>query len=388
MKSIIIISNSFGHKKVLDRAMSAIHAGLDVHLICYDKSDTANIREILEENCKSIEKVGSPANGGSLTRILNWFRIRAVIKRKIKAHGIPDIILVNSAELLVFASLLLPGKLRRIYDLADIHRIQYSDSLLSHVFRFVESLALKKGWEIVVTSPWFYWEYIVKKLKCNNEAFLIENKLSPQEAIPLSRSVNLKPRDENRTISIAWTGILRCKTSLAILLNLTKCHPGKYSIHLIGSTYLLDSKILEEAKFNSDIVFKGTYHPNELATHLENIDYMWIGDFDDGLNSKLLLPNRLYQAIAIAIPTIAPSATAMANVIEQLSIGFTIDETTPSGINEKIQSISKGRYRDYQNNAIKLAEKVIRKTEFSEFFLSSNNIPALPLQEEEIFKME
>ncbi|MGA2565079.1 MAG: hypothetical protein ABSF96_16145, partial [Steroidobacteraceae bacterium] len=80
---------------------------------------------------------------------------------------------------------------------------------------------------LVVSSPWFYWEYFEKWLRIPTLALLIENKV---------RSIPLKQRNRHYlTRKIAWNGLLRCQTSAIVLLECLAAAPKSLHLSLHGS---------------------------------------------------------------------------------------------------------------------------------------------------------
>ena len=181
MSYLLFFSNHYGHRKVLDRAQSAVDAGLEVELVCYDRSDLGGVRDALQKLCSTISFIGTPHNGGKLSRIFYWLRAFGIYFKILCKRRLPSIVLVNSGEFLLFASLLYFGPARKLYDLADLHPVQYQAGLKSKLYRLMERIALRRSWIIVVTSPWFHWGYFLDVQHIAIDTKLVENKLSVAE---------------------------------------------------------------------------------------------------------------------------------------------------------------------------------------------------------------
>jgi hypothetical protein len=114
---------------------------------------------------------------------------------------------------------------------------------------------------------------------------------------------------------------------------------------------------------------------------LDEVDYVWAADFDDGLNSKLLLPNRLYQAIAGKRPVIAFSDSATGKVTAHFGIGPLIDIASAAEVNDKISLVDQRLYLAYCDAELNLRERMVRKNEFIDLFtlnnLVVNNLPPI-----------
>jgi hypothetical protein len=377
---LLFFSSHFGHRKVLDRVQSAVAAGLEVNLICYDRLSVGDSRDELVKLCKSINIIGNPRDGGNLFRIVYWFNAFAKYLLVLRNNGLPAAVLANNGEFLIFSSFLYFGSAKKFFDFADVHPIQYKLGLKSKLYRFLERLALYRNWKIIVTSPWFYWNYFLDIQNSPSEVRLIENKLSEQEFTSLEL---ISPRNPSRNgpINIGWTGILRCSTSLKLLVDLCQKYPGKYNVFLIGIIGNINSEIVDEARRCPFIYFKGKYLESNLGRMLDEVDYVWAADFDDGLNSKLLLPNRLYQAIAGKRPVIAFSDSATGKVTAHFGIGPRFDIASAAELNDRISLVDERLYLAYCEAEVNLRERMVRKNEFIDLFtmnnLVENNLPPI-----------
>lgn len=373
MSYLLFFSSHYGHQKVLDRVRSAVNAGLNVHLVCYDRSDIGGVRDELQELCASINIIGTPRDGGSLSRIFYWFLAFHIYMKILLKYGIPSHVIVNNGEFLLFASLLYFGSARKLYDLADIHAIQYRSGCKSKLYRLLERFALRRNWILVVTSPWFYWGYFLDVQHITVDVRVIENKLSAQEFESLAL---ILPRDflYGRPIVIGWTGILRCSTSLRLLIDLCQKHPGRYIVCLIGIIGSIDPLVEFEARRCPFILFRGKYFPTELGSLLNELDYVWAADFDDGLNSQLLLPNRIYQAVAGRRPIIAFADSATGKVTSHFKIGLTFSTTSSSDINTIISRVDSRLYKSFCEAEARLLDRTTRTDEFVKLFDFTNSI--------------
>lgn len=369
-RNVLFFSNSFGHRKVLDRVEGCIKAGFAVHLICYNKSDISKIRSGLAAVCSSINIIGSPRDGGSVFRVFNWVAAFLFYVKFVFKFGFPEIVLVNSAEFLIFSSALPWGRTRKIYDIADVHHIQYGLGFKSIVFRLMERFSLRRGWDVVVSSPWFYWGYFLGIQGVDNRAVLVENKLTSVELNSLVNS-SASAVDRSEKCVIGWTGILRCNTSMKILIDLCEKYPNRFQVNLIGIVDLINPDLLLRAKNCSDFVFSGRFSPAELGGLLEPVHFVWLCDFDDGLNSEWLLPNRLYQAIASSRPCLGFEKSASGRVVMHHGIGVVFSVATVQAVFDCVNSVSDEKYFEMSSKQTLLAPNIVRSDEFKNVFLGS-----------------
>ena len=362
---LIFITSTINHNKFRDRLDAAFVAGYDIIVVGYGRNGGTKIAVSDAADRVTYYIVDSPSRMGIVSRLPFLLKlILKIVYVRIK-HGRPGVILVNNAELLLSSSILFPGKTRRIYDLADIHPVQYGGGLFAKLFRAAEARALRsKKWEIVVTSPWFYWNYVLPVLHVASDCYLIENKLIGRDRVGACSSpmrVEL-----NSSLFIGWTGILRCDRSFDILLDL--CASNKLvNVDLIGVLGSLDAGLLARAKSLSNIRVLGEYCEEELGDKLIDVHFLWACDFTDGLNSKLLLPNRLYQGVFYRKPLIAAAGTAAGYVVEHYDIGIVLEDFSAVNLSHCLSAVTQEQYDQWVNNCARLSDRVLRGDEWRNF---------------------
>jgi len=369
-KNFLMFSNSIGHRKVLDRIQAAKLAGYRIHLICYDKGHDSAIRDEVISMATTVSLIGRPADMSIFGRFMHWIAARkAYIGLNTEAKS--DVVLVNSFEWLFFCKIFAKKPRRAVYDVADIHPVQYK-GVLSILIRIFERISLSGGWVIAVTSPWFYWSYFLRYrvVGGDHKCYLIENKLSRVEHESLSDFSENAPL--RVPVVIAWTGILRCNTSLRLLIDLVEASPGCYSIWCVGVVDKLDPKLLEYASKLVDIKFKGVYQFSNLSLMIHGANYLWGCDFDDGFNSSVLLPNRLYQGVAACVPIISSSSTAVGAVVDFYKIGISFVGRDPVLLKEILDSINSDTHRSMRDRCKLLNSKVVRNQEWLDLLIDSN----------------
>ena len=367
---ILFFSNSIGHRKVQDRILSAKKSGFSIELICYNKGHDDSIKEFIKNSVDNVYFVGSPTNSNLTSRFKSWIKSYFIVKKIIQNKSSPDILIANTVEWLIFSLLFKNLNTRFVYDLADLHKLQYS-RITTRIFCFFEKIAFERNYEVVVTSPWFYWNYLLNHSKIDTKCFLIENKITLNEFQSLNNSSAASI--ENKKIIIAWTGILRCNSSLNLLINLCEKYPGKFNVWLIGIIDQLDANLFKKATENQDFMLKGKYQDDELGSLIRGAHFMWSCDFDDGLNSKLLIPNRMYQAIAANLPQIGFNNTATGTTIETHKIGILLQDKCIDELHDALTCINDTRYQLIRENCTKIKNKIQRGDEWSEFFSRKNN---------------
>jgi succinoglycan biosynthesis protein ExoL len=369
---LIYITCTVAHKKFRDRLDAALRAGYDVLVIGYCRGCKIERSCIDSTSGVTYFLVDTPKKMGIYSRLgLLLKLIGSIIVVRIK-YGRPRVILVNTAELLLLSFVLFFDKARRIYDLADIHPVQYGDGIFSKCFRLVEARILKsRKWETVVTSPWFCWGYLRPILHSDTSCYLIENKLIGRDRVS-TPSFPIEIASES-SLCIGWTGLLRCGESFDLLLDL--CMRNKrINLDLIGVVDELNSERLALARSLGNVRMLGEYVEEELVKKLADVHFLWACDFSDGLNSRLLLPNRLYQGIFYGKPLIAEAGTATGWVVEYYGIGIVLEEFSVRNLSVCLGDISQDEYDYWRGNCISLRDKVVRGEEWRNFLHTSDKL--------------
>ncbi|MCD0486954.1 hypothetical protein LPB86_01855 [Pedobacter sp. MC2016-14] len=154
-----------------------------------------------------------------------------------------------------------------------------------------------------------------------------------------------------------------------------------YAGNLQKSTFIYDLPKLDKCRFNlygpgfrnednkegSNLFWEGSYSPEQIARELKgNFGLIWDGSSiehcDEILGNYLRYnnPHKCSLYIAAGLPLIAPRSSAIGVLIQQLKIGFLIDNLQE--LQTKI--ITAADYKEMNNNVLKLREAVIKGKHF------------------------
>jgi succinoglycan biosynthesis protein ExoL len=370
LKTLIFVSSHRQHKKVADRLLGAVAAGCKVQLFAFDRGDIPN--PIYSHLNISHISLGSVRDGFAMSRFLSLGRAALTLFRATRHVEYRDaILLANTLETLIISWLVGLTRLPTIYDVADINPLQISKSVVGRIARATERRIIKHVQVLVVSSPWFYWEYFASRLKIRQAAVFIENRVG-------FARVQRKER-KRLTNSIAWNGLLRCRISAIVLLECLTV-PGSLRLSLHGSLERigdLGQKLINQP----NCVHTGQYDVDSLGNLLADSSFVWAIDFTDFENSVWLLPNRLYEAIASGVPLIAVDGTATADVVRHYNIGMVLPECTRQAVLGAIQSCSLADYETWVNNIDQLSGRSVRGNEWIDLFGSDqswSNLKRLP----------
>jgi hypothetical protein len=213
-----------------------------------------------------------------------------------------DVILARNLEMLALASAARWSENRRlplVYECLDVHRIMFSRKAPGKAMRAAERSLLQQCQMLMVSSPAFlsgYFEPVQKIGEMNLQTLLVENKV-----LDLDGAVDLavaEPRPAGPPWRIGWFGILRCRKTLNLLSALAARRPDLVRIDIRGRpSPAVFENLAAEIEDIPSMSFGGAYDPADLPQLYRSCHFVWAADFyDEGKNSALLIPNRVYDA--------------------------------------------------------------------------------------------
>jgi succinoglycan biosynthesis protein ExoL len=275
---------------------------------------------------------GSPAvnfgqtfNAGFLHRIVSVVRVIVFFGNKKKLFAETDVILARNLEMLAIAVRLrsiLGNTVPVIYESIDMHRLLLRSDLVGKSFRALEGWLSRRASALITSSPAFIAEYFNKRSNVRLPARLVENKLYPVPA-----NIEMPARTPGPAWKIGWFGVIRCRKSLDILLELVKRSSGTVEV-IIRGLPALDQFDDFHKSTNSvpGLRFEGAYkNPDDLSAIYHEVHFAWAIDmFEEGLNSSWLLPNRIYEGGLFGAVPIALATVETGRTLDRMGIGVTM----------------------------------------------------------------
>ncbi len=314
----------------------------------------------------SYTSLGKIDHGKYVNRILKYFKAFTVVMAFKKEIKDSEIIYVFGLDLAIFVIIftnLFKVKSKIVYEVGDIRSIMIGRKIKNKVMRFLERKVISKVEFVTVTSPYFVEEYYsnIQKIK-SSKCFVLENKLYDSS----TKSVSRESLELTETLTIGLFGVIRCQQSWEILCKLAESFPSKIKIYIRG--YILgisnfEEKISELANMN----YEGEYtSPHDLADIYSKIDICWIANVSDNkLNTKLALPNRLYESLYYRVPMVAHVESGAAKRIAELEAGWVLDFYNIKHCIEKIMAINAQEYSIKKRNTLVPKEKIIGNDDHS-----------------------
>jgi succinoglycan biosynthesis protein ExoL len=246
-----------------------------------------------------------------------------------------DVLLARNLEMLVLATAAKRSCARKaslVYECLDLHRLLLSNGIAGKLLRLLERRLMRKIRLLIISSPAFLSEYFAPKQGINREnripVLLVENKVLDLDANPSATRTPLSAAPPSGPPwRIGWFGMIRCRKSLDILCALAAQRPGLVEIVIRGRPARVEFENFDEQVSRTPgVSFGGSYEPCELAHLYQSVHFNWAVDFfEEGANSTLLLPNRIYEGGRHAAVPIALAHTETGRWLKHRGLGVLLN---------------------------------------------------------------
>lgn len=245
----------------------------------------------------------------------------AASARLARAIGAADLVMARNLEMLVIAAAVGARlDVPIVYEVLDIHRLLLRRDVPGRILRHVERALMRRVSLLLVSSPAFLAAYFepFQFRGSRPKAALIENKVLELESAPAAEVVALPPGPPWR---ISWLGMLRCEKSLCLLSRLAARRPDLVQVGIFGRPSREVDKMLGQG-LPGVVRFGGAYQACDLARLYGSVHFNWAIDyFEEGLNSRWLLPNRIYEGGRHNAVPLALEGTQTATWLRALGVG-------------------------------------------------------------------
>jgi succinoglycan biosynthesis protein ExoL len=270
--------------------------GAEVEVIGFRRSDTATA-ELDGAHVFDLGRTYDAQLRDRAGRVLDW--MLKVERFRARVQG-AQVFMARNLEMLAIASAarrLTQPRPVLAYECLDIHRLMLAK--IGAGLRLAERRLLAQTRLLIVSSPAFlsrYFEPVQQIGRLGVKPLLIENKHLDLTA---SRSAPAwAPRRPGPPWRIGWFGCLRCRKSLNLLTALAARRPDLVEVVIRGRP---SPAVFEDFADTVDgvpgMLFGGPYHPRETGALYRDCHFSWAIDYyDEGRNSAILIPNRIYDA--------------------------------------------------------------------------------------------
>ena len=301
--------------------------------------------------------LGQTQDGNFAQRIFAVAGAAARARQAFARVSKPDVIVARNLEMLAIASRALTAfgarSIPLVYECLDVHRLMLRRDAIGAGLRATERYLGRGAGLLITSSPAFLSEYFEPFGQIDAPVELLENR--HLEIGPVDTAA--APARPEGPWRIGWFGALRCTRSLDLLSDFARRMDGKFQIVLRGRpavSAIPDFQARVDAV--SQVSFLGAYrNPEDIAAIYRGVHLSWVIDFfEDGLNSKWLLPNRLYEGCRFGAVPIALAGTETARVVEEEGIGIVLPEATPECLAAELGGLEARRYAALEKAVLSL----------------------------------
>ncbi len=269
---------------------------------------------------------GRTFNGGFIQRAFSVCRMIVFLRYYKRLFVEFDVILAYNLEMLAIAvriRSMFGDAIPIIYECVDIHRLLLRNDRIGKSLRALEGRLAERASGLITSSPAFLSEYFNTISNVRLPARLVENKL-----YPVPTTIERRQRPPGTPWRIGWYGVIRCRKSLDILLDLVQHCAGKVEVIIRGRPALEQfDDFYKSTNSLQGLRFGGPYrYPDDLPDMYNEAHFAWAIDLsDEGLNSSWLLPNRIYEGGFFASVPIALATVETGRTLERMGVGVTLD---------------------------------------------------------------
>jgi succinoglycan biosynthesis protein ExoL len=263
--------------------------------------------------------------------------------RLVRALGKADLVMARNLEMLVIAAAV-GARLGVpiIYEVLDIHRLLVRDNFPGRLLRHVERTLMRRVSLLLISSPAFLTAYFepLQFRALRLKTALFENKVLELGGARRAEKIAVPPGPPWR---IGWLGMLRCEKSLAMLARLAASRPDLVRVEIYGQPSREVGEMLQNG-LPASVRFGGAYQPSDLARLYGSVHFNWAIDyFEEGLNSRWLLPNRIYEGGHHNVVPLALQGTETASWLSALGLGVIFNDPAKE-LESFLENLSPGSY--------------------------------------------
>jgi hypothetical protein len=182
---------------------------------------------------------------------------------------------------------------------------------------------------LIVSSPAFVTHYFQPLQRIDQRPGLtvltVENKMFPAGGDILRKAA--KRPAAGGPWRIGWFGMIRCKRSLSLLIDLATRRPELVDVAIRGRpAYAQFDDFAGQIERAKNVSFDGAYRAADLAAMYGGVHFNWsVDQFQDSGNSRWLLPNRLYEGGCFGAPPIAQTGVETGAWLARRGLGVLLD---------------------------------------------------------------
>ena len=333
---VIFIVNSIQNQRCIKRISEFVSEGADVQVYAYSRQS-----ETYTNNTFPIEIIGRLDNSLSYSKRfpILYRSIKYVVNKYRKSRCLFYLFGLDIA--MVFR--LQCKREKYIYEESDLVHTYVNNSLLKCFLESVDKRIIKKSVKTVFTSEGFAIYHFGDKRPSN--VIVIPNRLN-------SSILNLdysSPKTMNQDrIRIGFVGKPRFKSVVNFAKVLCE-YSDRFEFHIFGGPILEEVDGFRALEKYSNYYYHGPFkNPDDLPKVYSSIDLV-LSTYDiEYENVRFAEPNKIYEALYFETPIIVSNNTFLAQKVERLGIGFSVDPLNDEEVKALLRTLNTGTIQKKQ----------------------------------------
>jgi len=282
------------------------------------------------------EKVGFPIEIiGSFPNELSYLRRIPLMLRSMGkiASTNADLYYLNGLDIALMFCLRCHGR-PYVYEELDLVHTYLPNSFVRKALEFVDKRLIERSRMTVLTSEGFARYHFGDK--CPGNVCVVPNKLAPSVM-----DFPFVPKSAHENLRVGFVGRIRFNTIFSFA-DIFCRHFPQHEFHFYGDfPSEHNRRQFEPLGRLSNCFFHGPYEsPRDLSSIYAEIDWVLSAYDTDYANVVYAEPNKLYEAIYFETPIIVSKGTFLAERVEQLGIGLTVDASDEESVVSLVNSLS------------------------------------------------
>lgn len=353
----LFVTPWFPLPRIIKRMRIALDSG-SVASIFWEKNPSVHFPNDVPKGIVTYPVYIPIQNGITSKRALRTVRFYKIAYKRISKLN-PKCIHVTKVDmlLLVWFYCLLHKKPKPfvIYEISDLHDLAYNTSKLwtkrfiKKVLLWLEQICGRCVDFIILTSPLFWDCYYAKAYK--NKPGI------PRLFVPNSSDGKVFAAYKRKTagiFTIGYFGNLCFFEQLSLLISMAE--EMNISIIIAGGGEMED-KVNSLCQNNDRVKYVGKFNfEDDIANLYSQVDCVFAIYDSISENTKIALPNRLYDAAMCALPIIAAKGTLLGDTVEKYKIGVSVERNNKEELKMAIlelESMSHALIEEKTNSFLK-----------------------------------
>ena len=344
---IVFFLASLSQPRCIKRIESLYRAGFEVEVFGY-------YRGLYDVNVfsKSIHVTswGNIKNGGGY--LVKFIRNAKNILRVVRYYSAQNVLFYAFGFDLTFW-LSIFCKKRYIYESSDLLYTYFHCKHLISFFKRIDKVLIRRSYYTVFTSEGFI-RYLFPVNKPDNII------VQPNRVSPFFKDIERKPiiKESNSGFVFSYVGAFRSPNTVFRFAQLIGERYPQHKFYFYGDsnlTYLAK----ELSRKYCNIEYWGSFRsPEDLEEIYKKIDVI-IACYDiRDINEKIADPNKLYEAICFCRPIVVSSDSFLAEQVNKLKVGFTVDATNNISICDFLDHLTCKQINDISLHEISISKTV------------------------------